>query len=67
MNQGAFDPATFDTAAYVDQMAIVLDLPINPSYRAEVEANLTRIVTIAQQVLEFPLPEEIVAAPVFEP
>lgn len=56
-----------DPAAYVDQMAIALALPIAPEYRLGVIDNVARIATIAQLVLEFPLPDEIVAAPVFEP
>lgn len=59
--------APSDLAAYVDQMAIVLDLPIPPAYRQSVIDNFAQITTIAQQVLDFPLPEITVAAPVFNP
>lgn len=58
---------TFDPGAYVDQMAIALNLPIADEYRPGVVDNVARIAAIAQLVLEFPLPEEIVAAPVFYP
>lgn len=54
-------------AAYVDQMAIALGLPIAPEYRAGVVANITRTAQIAQLVLEFPLPDDVVAAPRFQP
>ena len=57
---------SFDAAAYVDQQALALSLPI-ADYRSGVIANFERIHTIAQQVLDFPLPVGLVAAPVFEP
>ncbi|MGH1397341.1 MAG: DUF4089 domain-containing protein [Trichormus sp.] len=52
---------------YVEQMALLLDLPIKDEYRDEVIANFERIKAIAQLVNSFPLPEEIEAAPVFAP
>lgn len=61
------DSAEFDPAAYVDQMAIALDLPIAPEYRSGVIDNFSRIAAIAQLVLEFSLPEDTVAAPAFQP
>ncbi|NJL41256.1 MAG: DUF4089 domain-containing protein [Leptolyngbyaceae cyanobacterium RM2_2_4] len=61
------DSAEFDPAAYVDQMAIALNLPIAPEYRPGVMDNFSRIRAIAQLVLEFSLPEDVVAAPVFQP
>ena len=54
-------------AAYVDQAAAIAGLPIPPEYHASVVDNFARIAAIAQQVLEFPLPEELDAAPVFVP
>ncbi len=60
------EPSSFDAAAYVDQQAIALGLPIG-DYRSGVIANFERIQAIAQQVLDFPLPTDLVAAPVFEP
>jgi hypothetical protein len=56
-----------DVGVYVDQMALLLDLPIKDEYRDGVVANFERIKAIAQLVNLFPLPEEIEAAPVFEP
>jgi hypothetical protein len=56
-----------DVGVYVDQMALLLDLPIKDEYRDGVVANFERIKAIAQLVNSFPLPEEIEAAPVFEP
>lgn len=61
------DPAEFNPAEYVDQMAIALKLPIAPEHRPGVIDNFSRIAAIAQLVLEFPLPEDAVAAPVFQP
>ncbi len=54
-------------AEFVDAMAIVVDLPLPAEYRDSVIANFERISTVAQRVIEFPLPEDVEAAPVFEP
>jgi hypothetical protein len=56
-----------DASVFVDQMAAIVDLPLQPEHRPGVIANFERIHTIAQLVMEFPLPEEIEVAPVFEP
>lgn len=58
---------TSSTDDFVDQMALVLDLQLNPEYRVGVIENFIKIKAIAQLVNEFPLPPEIEAAPVFEP
>ncbi|HEY9736395.1 MAG TPA: DUF4089 domain-containing protein [Trichocoleus sp.] len=57
----------FDSAAYVDQMSAFLRLPIPPELRDGVIENLERIWDIAQPVVEFPLPDDLEAAPIFEP
>ncbi|AFY50281.1 hypothetical protein Nos7524_4532 [Nostoc sp. PCC 7524] len=57
----------FNVGDYVEQMALLLDLPIKDEYRDGVVANFERINAIAQLVNSFPLPEEIEPAPVFEP
>ncbi|MBD1806270.1 DUF4089 domain-containing protein [Microcoleus sp. FACHB-SPT15] len=54
-------------AAYIEQMSEILDLPINPEYRPDVIKNFASICAIATLVTDFPLPEDIEAAPVFEP
>ncbi len=54
-------------AEYVDLMAKLIDLPLDPEHRPGVIANMTRIAEIAQLVNEFPLPDEIEAATVFQP
>ncbi|PSB20587.1 DUF4089 domain-containing protein [Phormidesmis priestleyi ULC007] len=56
-----------DAAECVDRIAALVGLPLNPDHRPGVVANFERIQAIAQLVMEFPLPEEIEAAPVFEP
>ncbi|WP_066378708.1 MULTISPECIES: DUF4089 domain-containing protein [unclassified Anabaena] len=56
-----------DVGVYVDQMALLLDLPIKDEYRGGVVANFERIKAIAQLVNSFPLPEDIETAPIFEP
>lgn len=56
-----------NASEFVEIMAEVVGLPIPAEYRESVIANVERIHTVAQLVLEFPLPEETEAAPVFEP
>ncbi|MBW4689540.1 MAG: DUF4089 domain-containing protein [Komarekiella atlantica HA4396-MV6] len=57
----------FNVDEYVEQMALLLDLQLRDEYRDGVVANFERIRAIAQLVNSFPLPEEVEAAPVFEP
>ncbi|MBD1844874.1 DUF4089 domain-containing protein [Cyanobacteria bacterium FACHB-63] len=56
-----------NASEFVEIMAEAVGLPIPSEYRENVIANMERIHTVAQLVLEFSLPEEIEAAPVFEP
>jgi hypothetical protein len=56
-----------NSAAYIEQMIEILDLPLDPEYRPGVIKNFASICAIATLVTEFPLPEDIEAAPVFEP
>lgn len=58
---------TLNFDQYVEQMSELLNLPIAPEYRPGVVKNLATIAAIAKLVTEFPLPDEIEAAPVFEP
>ncbi len=48
-------------------MTMLLDLQLSPEHRPSVIENFARIKAIAQLVNEFPLSENIEAAPVFEP
>lgn len=57
----------FEPADYVEHTAQLLDLPIAPEYRPGVVENFARIAAIATLVMEFPLPDDIEPAPVFEP
>ncbi len=57
----------FDVGEYVDLMALLLDLQLRDEYRDGVVGNFERIQAIAQVINEFPLPDNIEAAPVFEP
>ncbi|MBE9177443.1 DUF4089 domain-containing protein [Oculatella sp. LEGE 06141] len=59
--------SSFDAAAYVDQLASALHLPIEPDYRPGVIDNMARIAAIAQLVNQFPLPDDMEAAPIFQP
>lgn len=56
-----------DLEAYVEQMSILLDLPLHPDHRPGVLENLYRTQMVARFFLEFPLPETIEVAPVFHP
>lgn len=56
-----------NAAAYVEQTASIVGLPIPPEYYQGVVENFERITIVAQLVMDFPLPEETEIAPVFEP
>lgn len=62
MTQSAPDPA-----AFVEQMATLIGLPLPSEYRQGVIDNFARILTIAQVVNEFPLPDEVESGPTFDP
>lgn len=53
--------------SYVEEMALLLDLQLGDEYVDGVVQNFERIKAIAQLVNEFPLPEDVEPAPVFEP
>ena len=48
-------------------MSLLLDLPINDEYKNSVIANFEKIKDIAEIVNNFPLPESMEIAPIFEP
>lgn len=54
-------------AAYVDQMAQLLDLSLPEDIRPQVVQNFAQIQAIAQPVLDFELPDQIEPAPIFRP
>ncbi|MDD1416009.1 DUF4089 domain-containing protein [Dolichospermum sp. ST_con] len=57
----------FNVQEYVEQMSLLLNLEINDEYKDGVIANFERIKDIAEIVNNFPLPESIEIAPIFEP
>jgi len=57
----------FDAEAYVDAVAKLIGLPIDPAHRPGVVLNLERIAQMAALVMEFDLPEETEPAPVYTP
>lgn len=59
------DPATI--AAYVDHAAPLVGLALTPEQREGVIQNLGVTLAVARLVMEFPLPDDIDAAPVFQP
>ncbi len=52
---------------YVDLMALLVDLRLRDEYRDGVVANFEKIKAIAQVVNSFELPDDVEAAPIFEP
>jgi Protein of unknown function (DUF4089) len=56
-----------DFTNYVEQTAQLLDLPIAAEYLPGVVDNLAKMAAIASLVTEFEFPEDLEAAPIFEP
>jgi hypothetical protein len=56
-----------DTGAFVDAMAKVIGLPIDPAARDKVIANFTVARTIAGLALADPIPDATENGPVFRP
>jgi hypothetical protein len=56
-----------DEAAYLDQAAALLGLPIRVEDRAAVLVAFAVLMAQARLVTEFPLPEDTEAAPRFTP
>jgi hypothetical protein len=54
-------------AAYVDHAAPLMGLALTPEQREGVIRNLAITFAVARVVMEFPLDDEVDAAPVFEP
>lgn len=57
----------FNVGEYVDLMGLLVDLQLRDEYRDGVVANFERIKVIALLVNSFALPEDVEAAPIFEP
>ena len=56
-----------EVKVYVEQMAKLLDLSIPEECEQGVIDNFIRMQAIAALVTEFPLPDEIETAPIFQP
>ncbi|MBE9166744.1 DUF4089 domain-containing protein [Pleurocapsales cyanobacterium LEGE 06147] len=56
-----------DFTEYVKQTAQLMGLKLKPEYLPGVVDNFERIAAIASLVNQFDLPEDIEAAPIFEP
>ena len=52
---------------YAERAAAAIGLPLDPARKAAVAQQLGAMLAAAALVLEFPLPDEVEAAPVFEP
>lgn len=50
---------------YIDAVAMVLNLPIEPAWKPAVKANLQVSLRLGRLVDEFPLPDEAEPASVF--
>lgn len=57
----------FNAALYVEQAAKLLGIEIPSEALPGVIANLERSAAIARPLLEFPLPDDAEAGPVFRP
>ncbi len=57
----------FDARAHVSHMETVLELSIQKDWRPSVEAHMAATAKAAALVLDFPLEDEVEAAPVFQP
>jgi Asp-tRNA(Asn)/Glu-tRNA(Gln) amidotransferase C subunit len=56
-----------DWAAYIAQMEQILSLELDATRRAELMTQFTRIATIAEPLMSFPLDDRLEVAGVFHP
>jgi Protein of unknown function (DUF4089) len=59
------DPAA--AGEYAERVAAAIGLPLPPERKAAVAQQLAGLLAAAALVLDFPLPEDVEPAPVFEP
>lgn len=59
-------PSTDPLDTYIDAAAAVLGLPIDLAWKPAVRANLDVSLKMARMVQEFPLPDEIEPANIYE-
>ena len=60
------DPSAPNLDALIDASAEALGLPLDPSWKPGIRANLEVTLKLANVVVAFDLPDEIEPAPVFE-
>ena len=58
--------APFDAESHVEHMAKVMEVPIDPVWRATIVAHMKATAAAAELVLAFPLDDHVEPAPVFE-
>jgi hypothetical protein len=61
------EPTAAELGAYVDETARRVGLPIAPEHRPGVVQFTGGLLAAAALVMEFPLPDDVEAAPVFRP
>ena len=59
--------AKIDWPSYIDAMAALHGLTLEPERRAEVVRQMTHIETLARRFVDFPLEAEVEIATVFRP
>ncbi|ASC72813.1 hypothetical protein XM38_037720 [Halomicronema hongdechloris C2206] len=57
----------YDSRIYVEQMALMLGLSLPPDSQMGVIDAFEQLRAVAQPVLNFPLPDDLEVAPIFEP
>ena len=67
MSESGPGPATRVTADDVERLAAVIGLPISPADLPSVAVALNVLLSAADLVTGFPLPDDVEAAPVFRP
>jgi 1-carboxybiuret hydrolase subunit AtzG-like protein len=65
MSYPALDPS--EARAYAERAAAAIGLPLSAEQMPAVAQQLAMLLAAAALVLDFPLPEDSEAAPVFEP
>jgi hypothetical protein len=55
------------TDADIDRLAAILGLTIDPASREAVREHVAYMLATARLVTDFPLPDDVEAAPVFRP
>ncbi|WP_034912526.1 MULTISPECIES: oxalurate catabolism protein HpxX [Erwinia] len=56
-----------ELAAWLAQMESLMDVPLDPSRRAELLVQFTRIAAMAEPLMAFPLDDRLEVAGVYQP